>query len=476
MKISMKASGIAAVLSLLGVAMTGCGADVGDGAAGESADIGETAQAVVVTGVTSPGLMFPGVAQLPGLNKWISIGGYDQTTAPFTAVTTASIIDPSNGTAANRVRNLSAALPNAAGEVAVRFIEHDTSGGKDDYVFAVAGGRQAFDGTPVAKAYILTVDGKTLANANPTVTWDATNDLSEARVLLANKMSEGIKPCDSTTGKLKFIAPGGARAKGMKDVSAGVSSSDKIDVLEYDRATKSNSTWTNLVKASDHTTEIKLSAQHGYGGLLDVSTTDIRVVAGENASSVLAMAVIDQINLDSNCEAIGTLTANKTPILTALPVNRARFNVIKKPITIGAVTYDFAIVGGNDASAAGTPGYNAPTDVIYYKASTQAFDTTTADLGTGVLFPGLVDDLTNSQIKVVGGVQVAASNLFQTSASAVDLLATGTGARSAGTALANSRVGASFTSPDISGSNYAASGSVWASGNLSSYRTDSESF
>jgi hypothetical protein len=436
----------------------------------DQAQLGGTPQASVLSPAlnTNDEVCFPGIARLGTTDKWIQIGGYDHLGA---AVTRSVIFDAtaSSSMPDNRYLALSAALPSALGELSIKLVEHTGTAPNDTWVFMMGGGRTVRDGAAQPDTYVLTLSGANYTTA----TWDTVNvangghELRTAAVLGHDE----IKQCGSSS--TKQIAAGGMLNGGMDDLT-NITATDAIQVFTYVSANKQTSHWDYLVDANGH--QVTLSDLRGYKETFGVSNNDIRVFGGANQNTKRALHTVDKILLSDQCVANGNLgTPSMSGIVKVIPINnmpgaRARLDSIVKDFTISNTTYKFAMGGGNDdTDNAPLHGFVAPTAVFYYDPVGDAYNSTTASLATGRLFPLFADD--SGQVQLVAGVTPttgSATHLINTTVTDVDKLSTANGTRSAGAALTQDRVGSLVTHVVSStGKGYAVNGCVYLNGTCS---------
>jgi hypothetical protein len=432
--------------------------------------VGNTEQPAVLSPAlnTNDDVQFPGIARLGTTDKWIQIGGYDHFNA---AVTRSVIFDPtaSSSMPDNRYLALSAALPTALGELSIKLVEHTGTAPNDTWVFMMAGGRTQRDGAAQTNTYVLTLSGANYTTA----TWDTVNvangghELRTAAVLGHDE----IKQCGSSSSKQ--IAAGGMTNGGMDDLTTNISATDAIQVFTYVSGNKMTSHWDFLLDGSGN--QVTLSNLRGYKETFGVSNNDIRVFGGANQTTKRALNTVDKILLSDQCVANGNLGTPsggivKVNAINNMPGARARLDSIVKDFTISNTTYKFAMAGGNDnTDNAPLHGFVAPTAVFYYDPVNDAYNSTTASLGTGRLFPLFADD--SGQVQLVAGVTpTTGSNAhpINTTVTDVDKLSTANGTRSAGAALTQDRVGSLVTHVVSStGKGYAVNGNVYSGGTAS---------
>jgi hypothetical protein len=460
MKRSLKASGLlsALSLSLFGVSVVGCAAEVTP--AGEA--LGTTSQAY--TGTFTPttalvGAAVPNDLQFSGEfkiaeNKILVVGGYNKA---GTAQPSAGII--TNTAAATGtwlpliVSNGSSTLspmPTALGEAEITKITTN--------VYLVAGGRTARDGAASTKAWILTLSG----TSGNIATWTS-KDMSQARVIGKNNLQK----CGNAS---HFIAVGGVTDDGMNDT--GISVTPGIEVFHYDFTTPANSAWAKLFVTGDSNRKVYLPEGRGYHAVLSASLQDFRIAGGAGSADALdtvrklpvnstctevASTNVDNVSMSSVSATIKT-TLSTTPIGktssggtgTAAPRARMAWIQPDSAVTINGTSYDFILAGGNDATTGGRFSTAPPTRVLYYRSASDAWydDSSAKAVATGRLYPRLVDDDTNQGTVVKFGTGVigdgtnASTHLLYNTPTATSLIALGTGAVTAGTAMANGRVGA----------------------------------
>jgi len=456
MKRTLKVSGFVAAVSVLGVCAVGCSAEVGPD--GEARDIGKSSQA---TQVFTPGvdLQFGGEFKISA-NKLLILGGYN---AAGTAQTTAGIFDPTLAAGSNWL-TLSSALPAALGEVEIVQLATDT--------YLVAGGRGSRNGTAVANSYILVLSGANKTTATWT-TLSGTNDLITARVIGKNNLQK--------CGTSHWVAIGGITNSGMTSTTS-IGATDSIEVFTYDSTTKSNSAWSTLKLASNTSKVVKLANQHGYHEVLHVSDTDFRVMGGVSTGTGTAIANVEQLLVNSDCQAIDDSVqdpAAASPLLfqlNNLPSARARMSSVKfsGSFTNGtSKTFDFIVGGGNNTTLfSATP----PTDIFFYNSTADSYDSTFADLNVGRVFGRLVIDengSTPTRVKMASGVVPdGSSTMLYNSTASVDAI-TNAGVVSAQTALSNSRVGSMVQTQN--NVEYATFGTKYVTGTATA-QTDIESF
>jgi len=429
--------------------------------------------------VTVPNdLQFMGEFKL-NANQILIVGGYN---AAGTGQTSAGILT-NNGAAAGtwaRLRvpssSTSAPLPTALGEVEIAQISASQ--------FLVAGGRPNRDDPATVSAWILTLNVSTAE-----ATWTRKN-MSQARVI----GKYNLQKCGNTS---HFIATGGITNDGM--TSAGLPTvTDSIEVFHYDFTTPANSAWDTLRLGSNTAKTVKLETGTGYHELVHVSDTDLRVVGGATAAAE-AVNVVGKVLVNSSCQALDTSvvsTSAATPVIktsasagssiVALPAVRARMSSIQQTGTVrvaGQTDFDYTwvLATGNDANRfANAP----PTRVFFYDPAASSGNgafynlASAKNLAVGRVFGRLVeDDTTAGRLKVGTGVipDDTSDTLLYNTTTSVDTITT-LGVIGAGTAMANSRVGAAVQLLTTGGrADFAALGTKYTAG-ASAAQVDVEDF
>jgi hypothetical protein len=379
--------------------------------------VGVTSQASSLSPALNPGLdlQFPGELAITA-NKGLSIGGYNKA---GTAQTTSGVVDPSlaSGPPDLRWQTLSAALPTALGEVAIVELAANT--------YLVATGRASRDGMAVANAWILELSGLT-------ATWNPITSLAQARVGF-----DGFKPCGLASNN-HWIAFGGFTNKGMRDFSTGVAVTNSIEVFTFtprNGLTPPSGSWSTLKDSGGNV--VTLQKARGYHIVLPISTTNFRVLGGDDAVNN-AIKKGEKLIVDNTCTATNATTVGGVkvlPFITDMPAERARMSWAQSNVTVGGTTYDYAIATGNNTTLFGTP----PTAIFLYDSTNDAYNSSKA-LNTGRVFGRLV--VSGTAVQVATGVipKAMSSEMFDHTTTSVDSISS-TGVVSASTALATDRVG-----------------------------------
>jgi len=364
-------------------------------------------------------------------SQFLLVGGYD---IAGNGHTSAGIItNTANGT--GTWTPLSTAMPTALGEVEVAQITASK--------FLVAGGRPSRDASATISAWILTLNVGTAV-----ASWSRHN-MTKDRVIY----KDNLQKCGNAS---HFIAAGGITKNGME--SAGLPSvTDQVDVFHYVAPPNQNtSSWGQMI-VTGTTKKVYLKQGQGYHNVLHVSDTDFRIAGGATAAAE-AITDVHSLQVTSTCDA-QTSSVNQTSTSAViktlsgtglLPAARARAALIKSSGTLsGPFAYSFVIATGNDTTAPAKFNTSPPTNIYYFKSSTDTWSTGSTSLHVGRVFGRLVQDdavANSTKVKMGTGVVpgvVGATNTFlyntPTSTDVIDN--TGTVATSAGT-MSNSRVGA----------------------------------
>lgn len=367
MKKSLVARGfVGAVASLLGVAAVGCGADVGDGAAGDSAEIGSVAEALTTSGNAKADIEFFGSIKLDSAilnsnghadNLELIAGGM---IANGTAQVHIQVYDRETDTL-TRLRDTSPAdlsLTTALVEPVIAKIPNTNN------AYLIAGGRTVRDGAVSTDSYVvkLNLNGASkIASASLFKIAGPNGTVLPAGVVFTHK---SIKQCGAAANQ-QLIAFGGVdAAKSFQDMS-GKSATRNIAVFTYDAASPANSDWALLkdnTAGTPRTVRLREANGRGYYEVLNATDTDFFIAGGLN-SGANALATVDYVKVSSSCvastadvDADGTGFA-KAKEGTAMPAAAARMASIRvEPyaITVNNVTttYDFVVAGGNGATIA----------------------------------------------------------------------------------------------------------------------------
>lgn len=406
MKKSLVARGfIGAVASLLGVAAVGCGAEVGDGAAGDSAEIGSSEQAISINtakmhtpgddSVTDTGTehymhaFYPSLIKLSE-TKVLVAGGYKSVggaasdaikafsyTGGSTTGTWADVVHQVGGVDTNTV------LAQAAGEAQI--IEIPGNAGK----FYMIGGRSSDGGTILDKIQVIDT---TLAGGRVTVT--------NAGTLTSPRVNFTVQKCGSALLVSGGITTGGSPVDTLEVITGGTSPVSAV--LKDDSVSPRTITMANpraFHAALSFASDLTLKLVGGDSGAGTVGTTELLKIKSGSACT-----------MDKNAVTPDGLGAFKPTAGNDLPSSAVRSQHVFAPvsITISSVAYDGLV-------AAGVDGSSVPTATFAYRSANDTWQNTgTPSLTTGQARPAFAAKSDNSEWALVGGTSFSVASLVDT--------------------------------------------------------------
>lgn len=395
MKKSLVARGITGIVaSLLGVAAVGCGADVGDGAAGDSAEIGSSEQAISINtthmhtpsqdSVTYNAVYYPSVFNLDA-NNAVVMGGFG--TVNGAGVTSIKKFAYSGGT---NTGTWSDALDNSSN------VQTVTQRG-DSVLIKVPG----------TSNYLL-IGGRSSDSAGSEInTIDLIQDLGSGKVLVTKaagtlatkRVYFTAMPCGSS----KVLVAGGLDDSG--------NTLDSIEVLSVSGTTVTAAALQDDATPAAHTITLK-SARKFHGALSFGSDLELRIVGGNDGSSRIATTEKIKVNsscvMDHNTTVTDALNGTFHPAVgTSMPAAREKFVFAPVGITISAVGYEGLVAAGTNGSL--------QTSTFAYDVDNDAWtNTNTPSLTAGQLRPAFAQNSGNTQWALIGGFDGSNNSLTVT--------------------------------------------------------------
>lgn len=345
--------------------MVGCGADVGDGAAGDSAEIGSTSEALTLSGNAKADIQFFGSIKLDSAiqnanghtdNLELIAGGMDRLGALTAKI---QVYDRETDTLKplrNAGDTLDVDLPTALVEPVIAKIPNTTN------VYLIAGGRTSRDSTTSALSYILTLTISSNKIASAKIKQIGQGGMIDTGTALPSGRvfnHKGIKQCGLASNQ-KLVAFGGTTsASGFQSLTS-LGATTEIMVLTYHSGNDGgDSDWDALVDNANPVNKVLLRTGRGYPEVMNKTANDFYIAGGLNAGAI-ALSTVDHLAVSDSCVAdvnhLGTpdedLHVRQVEAGTAMPAALARFASIQlDPFTVSSVAYDFIVGGGNNTGS-----------------------------------------------------------------------------------------------------------------------------
>jgi hypothetical protein len=325
----------------------------------EAAEIGETSQAIAISGLDAPGFtaLYPASIKLDAAKMFVG-GGYSSAGA---AIGTIKLFDPAASSPNQWAlpAGTQKTLPTALGEPQI--LKIPGVAGK----FLISGGRDQ-----------LTMTGSTVQNASFIYDETAGNVITPATMTSA-RVNHVLLPCGAAANS-KVIAIAGR--------TSPTAVTNTMEVFTYNAATPASSTWAALGASGGG--NLTLNNARTYHGAVAIDTQNFLVFGGEQANGTVLNSV-ELVTVDSNC-ANATKTAKGN-----LPAALTRFAFAKVPAAAGG--FNVILAGGS-------------TDLVNALSATRLYNNTTSDTWTtlastlnSVTALPVITDLGAGVFKVAGG-------------------------------------------------------------------------